>query len=128
MITTIFLAQLLGIVLLIKGLFVLLRPDLVKEMVREVTKYQVFVYTAGMIAVVFGLVIVMLHNNWGSLVQALVSAIGWLSLLKGIVGGVCAEALVNLADPIIKDESDMRGVAIIVLLVAVYLLYMGLSL
>lgn len=128
MVITVLLAQLFGLVLLVKGLFILLRPDLVKEMIKEVEKSALYTYTAGMFATVLGAILVLMHGAWGSTIEVLVSILAWGTLLKGILAVFAPKALLDIAKPFLKNDTDMRGLAIVVILIAAFLLFKGFGL
>ncbi len=125
MLATLFLAQVFGLVLLVKGLFVLLRPKAARNLVNEIEKSKLAVYTAGMFAVVLGIFLVLLHNAWSSAPEVIVSLLVWLILLKGILAVFAPKSLIGFGKSFLKSDGEVRGVAIAVLMLAFYLLYIG---
>jgi len=125
---TLFLAQLFGLVLIVKGLFILIRPEEARKMVYEIGKSRLLTYSIGMFVVIIGLFLTMIHNVWTTTPAAVVSAIAWLTLLKGILIVFAPNATENIFKPFLKNDSDVRGLAIVVLIVGVYLVYIGFGL
>ncbi len=83
--TSIFLLKFFGIVYALIGLAIILNPRDTAALVERITKPEK-TYRLRIVAVmplVFGLLIVLLHNSWNTLPYALLSLVGWVALLKG---------------------------------------------
>lgn len=80
--TSIFFARFLGLYILILGLAMLYHRDRMEGIVRESMSPAWMLFT-GALAVIFGLVIVLLHNVWVAHWPVLITLVGWLCLLKG---------------------------------------------
>jgi len=119
---TIFLAQFFGLVLLIKGLFVLLRADRVRHLVDRIEKEELMMTVVGMVVTVLGVFLVMIHTTWGTSLEMVVSVLSWVVLLKGILALFAPKSLIEFASGFTTSDSDIRGFAIVVLIVAIYLL------
>jgi len=122
---TILLAQLFGLFLILKGLFVLLRTSEVQKMLRDTRDNRSLLYAMGIGSTFFGLILTLSHNTWGSTPEVLVSMIGWITLLKGILILFAPHILLNLIRPMTSNQTDMRSFGSIVVLVGFYLVYVG---
>jgi hypothetical protein len=80
-----FLARLFGLVLLVHGITFFLRANDLKGLAKEFKKNLALQLFGGMLAVVTGLFVIMVHNVWDTYWQSLVSLLGWLIFLKGIL-------------------------------------------
>ena len=83
--TTIILAQILGLMFVLLGLSMLFNKKWTALAIEELTKNQGVVWLAGLITVILGSVIVVLNNVWTYGLPLLVTILGWLTLLKGAV-------------------------------------------
>ena len=128
MMITILLSQLFGTVLLVKGLFILLHPKEVQKMVDEFGDNRLFTYTLGMLGIVLGLMLVMLHNVWSTPAEFVVSALAWLVLLKSVFSVFAPRAFIEFWNPFLRGEANVRGIAFVVLILGVYLLFVGFGL
>ena len=81
--TSIYLAQLVGPVLALMGLFVAIHPKRVEAMGREVLDSPTLLLMAGLLALVPGLAIVLTHNTWAADWRGLITVLGWIMLIAG---------------------------------------------
>jgi len=83
--TSIFLARLLGPMLLVFGLAFAVNRATYTAMAREFVRSHALVYLAGACALTGGLAIVLTHNVWTADWRVLVTLIGWLATLAGVI-------------------------------------------
>lgn len=81
---SIYLAQLFAAVYLIIGVGMLLNKDHYLGMAKDLSENSAFMYLAGILSLIIGLLIVMEHNIWSQDWTVLVTVFGWLALLKGV--------------------------------------------
>jgi len=78
----------------------------------------------GMIALLLGLLVVIYHNVWsGEYWQILITILGWLTLLKGIIHLVFPGWPIKLAGKM--KRSGMSFWLVVVLVIGAYLAYVG---
>jgi len=82
---SIFLAKLIGPVALVMGLVILLDPKRVRTMAREVLQGEAFIFLAGIIVLPAGLALVNTHNVWSWDWRVLITILGWLAVVGGIM-------------------------------------------
>ena len=108
--SSIFIAKLIGPVLLLTGLVVLLQPTRVRTMAREFLQGEAFIFLSGLITLPIGLALVNTHNVWTADWRIVITVFGWLALLAGIarigfggqiktVGAAMVDSKVGLAIP-----------------------------
>jgi uncharacterized protein YjeT (DUF2065 family) len=85
MTTSIFLAKLIGPLLVVMGAGILVNPAVWRAMAREFIASPALIYLAGVLAFVPGLAIVLTHNVWTADWRVVVTLLGWLALLGGVV-------------------------------------------
>ena len=101
--TTLFLAKLLGLFLLILGVSVLVQQQNTLDIWAALIHAVALVYVVGVITVAAGLAMVLKHNLWrGGLLPIVVTLTGWLTLLKG------AAALVLPADVAMQTFAGLQ--------------------
>lgn len=119
--TSFFLAQIMGIVLVTVGFAVLVNRKNMKKVVEGLMADSALMYVTGLFILILGLLVVMNHNIWQGGWQTLVTALGWLTLLKGVVCLVFPEwvkARKNMCTP-----GWLLFSGIVCLAIGVYLLY-----
>ncbi len=84
--TSLFLAQLIGLTLIIAGLAVLVRQKPLTKAMSAAVKDTMFLFYSGIEGVVVGLALILNHNIWqGESYQIVLTVLSWYVLLKGIV-------------------------------------------
>ncbi|MBI5013354.1 MAG: hypothetical protein HZC06_11850 [Methylocystis sp.] len=82
---TLFLAKLIGAYALIMSAWMLVRRDVALQMIESVSREPVAIAFVGMIRLAIGLAIVIGHDLWSDMVAALVSLVGWITLISGFL-------------------------------------------
>ena len=82
--TSIFLAQLIGPLLLVMGLGMVVDAESYRTMAQQFLVSRALIYIAGLLAFVPGLAIVLVHNVWAFDWRVIITLLGWLSLIGGI--------------------------------------------
>ena len=119
---SIFIAQLLGIIYLVAGAGILINPDRYKNVMKDFLTNPSHVYLGGMMALATGLLIVRFHNVWESSWVVLITIIGWIAVLKGVILVVAPKGLEQMS-AVWMDR--MRVAGIIALVFGVVLAYFG---
>ncbi len=82
---TLFLAQVIGIYFLVAGVGALLNPARMKRAMQEAKRSYLLPYLDGAVALIVGLLIVLNHNVFDGLLETLISLIGWVAVLEGVL-------------------------------------------
>jgi hypothetical protein len=83
--TSIFLARLLGVPLLVIGAAMLLNQAYYRALIGEVIASKAGFYVASALGVIVGLAIVLAHNVWTADWRVLITLFGWFHFLRGVV-------------------------------------------
>ncbi|HEY3640162.1 MAG TPA: hypothetical protein VGL31_03640 [Xanthobacteraceae bacterium] len=102
--TSVFLARLLGPLLLAVGAGILLNPKAFRSMANEVVRSVTLVYLFGLLDFAAGLAIVLTHNVWVASWRVLITLIGWLMLIRGAVRILIPETIMGYAAGIIRNK------------------------
>ena len=123
---SIFLAQVIGLYLFIMGLVMLIYHHRFKKATADLNGSLPLVTLTGMVVLIFGLLIVIDHNVWVPDWPILITIIGWILILQGLVRLFVPDAFVRMA-------KDLQGKVIytlmcwVRLLVGLYLIWAGFS-
>lgn len=120
-----FLAQLLGLTLMIFAAVVLLRPTITTVAIRDLRAYSFEMLMAGFLGIMGGLAIVLAHNIWEFSWRGIITFIGWATLLKGISYVAFPNFLRFTAVGMLNGKRKRSTVLIMVFLVGSYLAYQG---
>jgi hypothetical protein len=83
--TSVFLARLLGPVMLVIGLAVFANPRGFRDMAEEFMASRALMFLSGLIVMPAGLAIVLTHNVWAADWRVLITIFGWLNVVGGAV-------------------------------------------
>lgn len=123
---SIFLAKVIGLYLLIAGLMLLIRRGAVGEVIDDITRSPALVAFAGSISLAIGLLLVVSHNHWSRDWTVVVTLLGWLALLQGIIRLFYPEGVVRWGKTL--ASTGATGVAgVIVFAIGGFLAYRGFS-
>jgi hypothetical protein len=82
--TSVFLARLIGPVMLVVGLAVFANQRAFRDMAEEFLASRALLFLSGLLIMPMGLAIVLTHNVWADW-RALITLFGWLNLIGGAV-------------------------------------------
>ena len=91
-------AQLLGLIYLVVGIGVFLNEARYKKLITEFTNNAALGYIGGILALICGYLIITFGPNvWEVSVEGLITLIGWLAALKGVLYLVRPDIIKNMA-------------------------------
>ncbi|GJM03434.1 MAG: hypothetical protein DHS20C08_19350 [Rhodomicrobium sp.] len=80
-----YITMMMGIYLLAAGIGLVIDRAGAKTMISDFYNQPALSYISGIIAFVFGAVLLRLHHDWSSFQNGLVSLIGWGALIEGVL-------------------------------------------
>jgi hypothetical protein len=83
--TSLFLARLIGPVMLVIGLAVFANQRAFRDMAEEFMASRALMFLSGLIVMPAGLAIVLTHNFWSADWRVLITIFGWLNVVGGAV-------------------------------------------
>ncbi len=100
---SIFLARLIGPVLVTVGIALIFNSETYRYMAEQFLVSYALIYVAGVIALFSGLAIVNLHNFWHWKWPVIITVLGWLAVIGGVIrilipneGQILGTAIVGL--------------------------------
>lgn len=119
-------AALLGPTLLATAAMMFVNLDSMPTLIEELSKNPMLVVLAGYAAFVPGLAIVYFHNRWTGGWPALITIVGWFSLVVGLLRMVFPLQIAAMATKIVPATTMVLSViATIFLLIGAVLCYKG---
>lgn len=103
--TTLFLAQLMGPTMLAVGLGIFFSKNYYAKVYRNLENETLAVLMSGIAALVIGIVVVMSHNVWGGFIATVVTLVGWLSIVKGLLLIISPKTVDRLGDRLSANPS-----------------------
>lgn len=122
--TTLF-ARVLGPFLVILDVAAMVRASEMRVLVTEFEANSLWSWVAGAFILLFGLITVAAHQYWRGAAAIIVSVLGWLIALRGLLMLAFPKAFVSLADSMIRVEASWVSLCIVFALIGLYLTYVG---
>lgn len=124
MLSSILIARFLGLYLLIVGSGLLIRRMQFPRVAHSLSENEGVVFVLGILALIFGLVIVLAHNVWAWNWALPITLIGYLAIFKGIARLWFPDYIHRTVDQRITTQSVIL-MAIFAMLLGVYFLHHG---
>lgn len=122
--TSIFLARVIGLVIVISTAAVLIRYKESLSFEEESVKNPLFIYLSGFVILIIGVLLVVSHSVWTLDWRVIITILGWLVLLKGAGRIFFPNAVRRLIESKRRNRWFILG-EVVVLLSGFYLLYYG---
>ena len=102
--TSIFLARLIGPVMLVIGLAVFANQRGFRDMAEEFIASRAMMFLAGIVVMPAGLAIVLTHNIWSADWRVLITIFGWLNVVGGAIRLAGPPFLANAGRAMLKQS------------------------
>lgn len=123
--TSLFLARLIGVPMLLAGIGVLLHQKHYRAMTQAFFKSTPLFYVVSVIGLVAGLAVVLVHNVWVADWRVLITLLGWANLLRGAISVVCPETMIGYGTRVSKNPNLMPIGGGVAVLIGAILIYFG---
>jgi hypothetical protein len=122
--TSIYLAKLMGPIYLVVALGILINQDHFRAIAKEVAASPALFYLTGVIALIIGGLIVLLHDVWSGW-PIVVTLIGWAAIAKGVVRTLAPGWAVETVSKIIDSPNAVTATGLVALALGAFLTAMG---
>jgi len=119
---TLTLAKAMGVYMIAAGLSGFIAPDRWRLILDEFRASAALTYISGAFVFALGVAIVMAHNIWTDPLSIVVSLVGWVALIEGIVLIVMPKPLLDFSGSLLRPGSTKFFAAFSLILGAVLLL------
>ena len=121
-------AQVVGLIMSIVSVGVLINTTTYRQIIEEFTKNHALCYLGGMLALFFGLFILMFHNAWETNWTTIITIIGWLSVIKGALLIVYPNIYAQLTNWMRRSGKFISYIGVLYLLLGLFLTVKGFNL
>jgi hypothetical protein len=124
---SIFLAKLIGPFLAVCGVALIFNADTFRTIGDEIVKSPALIYIAGVLALTAGLAIVNTHNEWTADWRVVITLLGWLCLIIGIIRLVFVSSVGVFGASVLAIVSNgwIVGEGIVILALGTWLSFKG---
>ena len=123
--TSIFLAKLMGPMLLVMGLVGLVHPERIRQMAREFLDHEALIFVSGVIALPVGLAIVNTHNVWAMGWPLIITFFGWLTVFAGVTRMAFPGMMKTLGNSMIGSSTYIAVHGALISALGAYMSYQG---
>ncbi len=118
-------ARVLGPYLVIVTITAVARASQMRTLASEFGANPAWAWVTGAFILLAGLVVVALHQYWGSAAAIIVSVLGWMTALKGLFLLAIPRSYVSAVNSAVDPSIWWRAGFVVIALVGLYLTYVG---
>ncbi|ARG60490.1 hypothetical protein PJK45_20385 [Mycobacterium kansasii] len=118
-------ARVMGPFLVIVTVTAIARTSEMRMLLTEFRANFVWPWVGGAFTLLTGLVVVALHRHWRGAPAIIVSAVGWMTTLKGFFLMAFPQTYLGFASDAIEAPAWWRGTFIVMALAGLYLTFIG---
>ena len=123
--SSIFLAKLLGPYCIIVAVGVLFNLKSYQKVMEDFFKNSALLYLGGVMALLFGLLIVLFHNLWAANWTVVITIFGWAGIIKGIWLIILPDSASKMTVLYRKNTALLKIHLFIIIALGVFLTVMG---
>ena len=116
--------QIFSLVYLTVGVGMLINPGFYKKLFTDFCESAAVMYLGGIMALAIGYLILAFHNTWTKDLSVIITVIGWLALVKGVLILVQPKMMIALTKAMLK-ENLLKIEAIVVILLGLAFSFLG---
>ena len=122
---SIYLARLIGPVLVVIGLGMLLNGPVYRAMTTQFLHSHALIYLSGLLTLVAGLALVLAHNEWKADWRLIITVLGWLGIIGGAVRMLVPQYIETIGGNVIIQPVALMVGGFVVLVLGAVLSYFG---
>jgi hypothetical protein len=123
--TSLFLAKLIGPLLLAISAAVLVNQDNMRDMARDFLEHRGLIFLAGILTLLGGLAIVITHNVWVLGWPVIITIFGWLSVIGGAFRIIFPDSVKAMGAAMLEKRGVLTGAGIVEGIIGAWLCYVS---
>lgn len=117
--------QTLGIIYLAVGLGLLFHPEFYRKLLADFSQNSAVSYLGGALAVVAGYVLVFYHNVWEYNWSVIITIVGWLAFIKGLLILIFPSLAFDMAKAFKRNKAYILISGVVLIVFGAILVYLG---
>ncbi len=113
MATSRYLAKLIGPIFLTIGIGMLANGAFYRDLITEALASHVLIYLSGVLSLLAGLAVVIAHNRWSGGWPIIITVLGWLMVIGGVIRIVVPQLVQTVAGTVYAGHAAIIVVAIL---------------
>jgi hypothetical protein len=123
--TSIFLAKLIGPVMVAVGIGVFANGQIYRGLADEFLRSRALIYLSGLILMTAGLAIVLNHNVWVANWPTIVTILGWLAVIGGAIRIVMPQGTERVGRHVLRKDMNLKIAGAVWLALGALLCFFG---
>ena len=117
--------QVFSLYYLAVGIGIMMNCDFYKKLFGDVTENTSAMFFGGIAALVIGFLLVTFHNIWEMDWHVIITVVGWMALIKGILILVCPKIMTALTKLMINKEIALKIMSVFVIVLGLLFSFLG---
>ena len=122
--TSTLIAKIIGLIYLSFGVGILLNGNYYKKEIPKLLENTAYLIFGGFMAIIFGVLIIENHNYWVKNWSVLITIIGWIALIKGIVL-LAFPTVISMYKSFFNNVNFYAILGVLVLMFGLFFTYFG---
>lgn len=123
--TSLFLAKLIGPVVIVIGAAMLINQVNMREMASDFLQHRGLIFLAGILTLLAGLAIVLTHNIWVAGWPVIITILGWLSVIGGIFRIIFPDSVKAIGEAMLQKPGLLTVAGVVQAVIGGWLCYVG---
>jgi hypothetical protein len=123
--TSLFLAKLIGPLLLAISAAMLVNQDNMRDMARDFLEHRGLIFLAGILTLTAGIAIVLTHNVWEWRWPVIITILGWLSVIGGAFRIIFPDSVKSMGQAMLQKKGIMTIGGIVQGVIGAWLCYVS---
>ena len=123
---SILVAKIIGIIYLSFGIGLLLNSKYYQKVFRKILNDSSYIILGGIIAIIIGVIIINEHNIWISNWTVIITIIGWVALIKGILL-LAFPKFTNVFEKLLSNKKRLPLLGVFAVIFGLLFIYFGFS-
>ena len=107
------------------GFGIVINGEFYKNMFEDFVGRPGVLYLGGVMALVVGYLLVAFHNTWTADLSVIITVLGWMALIKGVVILVCPKRMISLSKSLVEKKNFMRIEAVVAIVAGLVFAWLG---
>jgi cytochrome bd-type quinol oxidase subunit 2 len=123
--TSLFIAKLIGPMLLVIGAALLINRDHMREMATDFLEHRGLIFLAGVLTLFGGLAIVLTHNVWEAGWPVVITILGWLLVVGGAFRILFPDSVKSIGQSMLDKPGLLTATGVVEGLIGAWLCYVS---
>ncbi|MHC4911517.1 MAG: hypothetical protein ACYTE5_00750 [Planctomycetota bacterium] len=117
--------QVLSVYYIAVGIGMLANRQYYKKIFEEFVERTSILFIGGLIAFGVGYLLVAFHNTWTKDLSVIITIVGWLALVKGILIFICPKLMIAVTKTIMGKEKNLMIRVVVIVIFGLLFSFLG---